>query len=63
MGATIFLYTTQFGNFRSEKHVLRTLTGKIHPHIKLKRLGKVQVLIWIWVVGTLNQQFIRGSYA
>ena len=37
---------------------LRVLTGKKHAKVKLQRL---RMNIVIWVVGTSNQLFIRGS--
>ena len=36
-------------------------SGKTHPQVELKHLQEV----WntgIWVIGTLNQLFMRGSY-
>ena len=41
------------------KNALRILTGKKHRQIKLQRVGSRN--IGIWVVGTSNQLFIRGS--
>ena len=41
--------------------VLLILTGKIHPQIKLKCLRK-SMNVDIWVIGTLNQLFVRGSH-
>ena len=41
------------------KNALRILIGKKHRQIKLQRVGSRN--IGIWVVGTSNQLFIRGS--
>lgn len=40
--------------------VFKKHTRKAHPQVNFKRLQKVQ--IWaFWVIGTLNQLFMRGS--
>ena len=50
-----FLILTLTGKY------LKTLTWKTHPQIKLKRLQK-SMNMDIWVIGTLNQLFIRGFF-
>ena len=61
MGSMRLQRTTLLAHFavKGKAFALRILTGKKHPQIKLKRLQKV----WmdIWVVGTSNQFFISGS--
>lgn len=41
--------------------LLRILTEKTHPKINLKHLKKY-INMDIWIVGTLNQLFMRGSF-
>ena len=56
--------TMFFLNARMEEWCLKILTWKIYPQIKLKRLRKVSKYenMYIWVIGTLDQLFIRSSY-
>ena len=49
------------GNFPFYVHDLRILPGKTHPQKKTQALAE-SINMDIWVIGTLNPLFIRGSY-
>ena len=51
----LFLILTLTGKY------LKMLIGTTHSQIKLKRLQK-SMNMDIWVIGTLNQLFIRGFF-